>query len=262
MNYPLDKKTKKNKSTLIIFSILIFLILIFFRSSVWNGLSLASHAIFRPILISGNSISEKFSSIKYFFVSKNSLYFENENLKFKLSEQGVRMANYNSVLTENLALKEILGRKGEKQMTLSAILSKPNQSLYDTLVIDAGAKEGLQIGDTVFALGNIPIGRIAEIHDSFSKVILFSNSGEKTQVVISDANIFTEIVGRGGGNFEMITPADVTLLKDDQVVLPGINPYVLAIVQTIISDPRDSLTKAILTSPINIQELKFVEVTR
>jgi hypothetical protein len=91
-------------------------------------------------------------------------------------------------------------------------------------------------------------------------VVLFSNAGEKNQALISGGNIFMEIVGRGGGNFEMIVPKDFTLQKGDQVVMPGVNPYVLAIVETVISDPRDPFTKALLTSPVNIQELKFVEV--
>ncbi|MGH7249772.1 MAG: hypothetical protein ACREGC_02255, partial [Minisyncoccia bacterium] len=75
-------------------------------------------------------------------------------------------------------------------------------------------------------------------------------------------NIFMEVIGRGGGNFEMTLPKDVTLQKGDPVVLPGINPYVLAVTQSIISDPRDPFTKALLTSPVNIQELKFVQVVK
>jgi len=69
-----------------------------------------------------------------------------------------------------------------------------------------------------------------------------------------------ELVGRGGGNFEMTMPKNFILQKGDQVVLPGPYPYVLAIVEKIISDPRDLFTKALLVSPVNIQELKFVEV--
>jgi hypothetical protein len=77
---------------------------------------------------------------------------------------------------------------------------------------------------------------------------------------LSGKDVFLEIVGRGGGNFEMIIPRDFIILKGDEVVLPGIVPYVVGIVETIISDPRDSFTKALLVSPVNIQELKFVEV--
>src|SRR3989344_1361435 len=178
-----------------------------------------------------------------------------------VNQDKIMMSNYNSILIENINLKEILGRKNEKTaMILAAVLSKPNQSPYDTIIIDAGTKQGLKTGDVIFALGNIPIGRVSNVYPNSSKVILFSNSGEKMQVVISGKDVFMEVVGRGGGNFEMILPRDFILVKGDQVVLPGITSYVLGIVETIISDPRDPFVKALLVSPANIQELKFVQV--
>lgn len=261
MSYLLDRKIKRKKFFYAVFLVIILLILFYFRLGIFNGLAYASHSLFSPILILGNNISEKVSNLGSFFVSKNSLYKQNENLKSELGQNKAIMANYNSVLAENIALKETLGRKSEKTaMTLAAILSKPNQSLYDTLIIDVGTQQGIKIKNIVFALGNVPIGRIAEIYLNSAKVILFSSSGEKTQVVVSSKNAFLEVVGRGGGNFEIILPRDFALVKGDQIILPGINPYVLAVVQTIISDPRDSFVKALLVSPVNIQELKFVQV--
>jgi len=55
-------------------------------------------------------------------------------------------------------------------------------------------------------------------------------------------------------------PRDFVLEKRTEIILPGITPYIVGIVETIISDPRDSFQKALLVSPVNIQELKFVEV--
>ncbi|MEK7089004.1 MAG: rod shape-determining protein MreC [Patescibacteria group bacterium] len=270
MSYLLDKKIKRNK--LLKYSILIVFLFIFiyFRFSVFNGLSYVSSIVFRPILILGNNIGGKLSNAGAYFYSKRSLLLENDDLKSKLNEQEARIANYNSILNENLKIKEILGRlpigqagKNEKaNMVLASILSKPNQSPYDTLIIDIGAKSGILVGQRVFALGNVPIGRIAEVYASSAKVILFSNPGEITEVVISGRDTFMQIVGRGGGNFEMILPRDFVLEKGTEVVLPGITPYTVGIVQTIISDPRDSYQKALLVSPVNIQELKFVEVER
>jgi len=175
----------------------------------------------------------------------------------------VEMANYNSILDDNSKMEEILGRKNAKaNIVLAGILSKPNQSPYDTLIIDAGANNGIAPGQRVFALGNVPIGRIAEVYSNSAKVILYSNPGEQTEVVISGKDTFMQIVGRGGGNFEMILPRDFVIENGTEVVLPGITPYTVATVQTIISDPRDSFEKALLASPVNIQELKFVEVEK
>jgi len=267
MSYLLDKKIKRKKFLYIGIFIFIFFIVFYFRVNIWNGLSYVSHQTFRPVLVAGNYTGEKFSSFSSYFLSKNSLYNENKNLKSKLNENKAFMSNYNSILAENILLKEILGRssamagKDEKSaMILSAILVKPNQSLYDTLVIDAGEGKGLKTGDMVFAFGNVPIGYVSDVYSDSSKVILFSNSGEKTNAIVSNGNVFSEIVGRGGGNFEMILPRDFTPIKGDEVVLPGIKSYVLGIVETIISDPRDPFIKALLISPVNVQELKFIEV--
>jgi len=220
-----------------------------------------SQGIFRPVLIVGNNVFEKLGSFGAYFVSKNSLSIENENLKSQIKESEADRANYASVVAENVSLKETFGRKDPKvNMTLATILSKPNQSLYDTLTIDVGIKQEIKIGDMVFAIGNIPIGRVDAVYENSSKVILFSSAGEKTQAIVSNKNVFMELVGRGGGNFEMILPRDFILQKGDQVVLPGISTYILALVETTISDPRDPFTKVLLSSPVNIEELKFVEV--
>ena len=253
---------KKKKFLAVLFFAFIFFVLFYFRSDIWSGLSSVSHKIFRPVLVLGNNLGEKLKNLNSFFISKNSLYLQNKDLQIKLAELEMQNLNYNSVLAENASLKEILGRKNEKtDLILSAILTKPNRSVYDTLIIDAGEKKGIKVQDLVYALGNIPIGRVSLVYDDSAKVTLFSNPGEKTPVVAA-GDIFMEVVGRGGGNFEMTIPANFRLIKGDQVSLPGLNSPVLAVVETIISDPRDSSTKALLVSPVNIQELKFVEVKK
>lgn len=262
MSYLLNKKTKRRKLLYIAFGVFILLILIYFRFNIFNALSYASHAVFRSVLIFGNNAGEKLSNTGSFFCSKKALLLENENLKSQLNEISARVSNYNSILDENIKIKEIFGRAMGIQMTLAGILSKPNRSVYDTLIIDAGVNQNIVAGQKVFALGNVPIGRIAKVYANSSKVILFSNPGEKTDVIIPSKNVFMQAIGRGGGNFEMILPRDFVLERGNEVVLPGIMPYVLCIVETIISDPRDSFQKALLVSPVNIQELKFVEVER
>lgn len=261
MNYLLDKKTKKKKFSKIALGVFFLIILIYFRSGVSGGLSLLSHTVFRPALVAGNTLGEKFTNLGAYFTSKYSLFLENKILKTQVISEETRMANYTSLLAENEDLKEILKRKKETtSMILGAILAKPNQSPYDTLVIDVGEKQGIKTQSLVFAQGNIPIGRIAETYPNSSKVVLFSSSGEKMQAILSSKNIFMELIGRGGGNFEMVIPRDLALEKGEQLVMIGISPYLLAVVETIISDPRDSFIKALLVSPVNIQEIKFVEV--
>lgn len=260
MSYLLDKKIQRRKQATIFF-IIAFFVLFYFRGSVFYGLSFASSTVFSPFLSLKNNTVVKFGEWSSYFNSKNSLTKEIEDLKLKLTDSEARMQNYSVLLDENENLKEILGRKNEGlTFILSVILGRSNQSPYDTLIIDAGNKEGVVVGAEVFAFGNIPIGRVDAVYADSSKVVLFSNSEERTSVYINDA--LFDLVGRGGGNFELILPRDFILEKGAHAVLPGIVPHVVATVVSTISDPRDSFKKVLLTSPINISELKFVQIEK
>lgn len=263
MSYLQDKKIKNKKTWTAVLGFLLLVVMFYFRTSVFGGLSYISNTIFRPVIVVGNSAGSKFSNLFSFFYSKNSLVAENNILKQQIEEKDATMANYNSLLDENNQLKDILGRKKEQvNLFLAAILAKPNQSPYDTLLIDAGKNQNISVGNLVFALGNVPIGRVSEVDATSSKVVLFSNPGEKTEIVIEGRNVFMSIVGRGGGNFEMVVPRDFSIDKGVSVALPGMTTSPVGTVASIITDPRDAFTKALLVSPVNIFELKFVEVAK
>ena len=263
MNYRLDKKNKNNRIKIIIITIIILSFLIYFRSKVYSALSNTSMTIFRPVLVLGDNVGNRFKNISSFFYSKKSLLLENNNLKIQLAEKQAAMANYNGIMDDNSKMMEILGRKNENNnLVVSAILSKPNHSPYDTIIIDIGADKNIAVDDIVFACGNIPNGRVSTIYEHSSKIVLFSTPGESTQVVVPDKDVFMQIIGRGGGNFEMILPRDFIIEPGTEVNLPGITPYVIGTVANIISDPRDVFTKALLVSPVNVQELEFVEVQK
>ncbi len=263
MSYLLDKKEKRKKIINAVLCIIFLILFFYFRNSVSKGFSYVSQGIFRPFLVIGNGTKQKWNGTIAYFESKRNLDRENQNLRTKLAEQEAKMTDYNFLSQELSDLQSTMGRKNEKaNFILAAILSKPNKSPYDTLLIDAGENLNIKSGDLVLAKGDVPIGRIGEVYPSLSKVILFSNPKEKTQVVVSGKNTTMEIVGRGGGNFEMILPRDFNLQKGETVNLLGIFPYTVAVAETVISDPRDAYTKALLKSPVNIQELNFVEIVK
>jgi len=263
MSYLLDKKLKKRKILYITISIVFLISLFYFRVGLSSRLSNLSHYFFRPLLVFGNNISNGFSNAGSFFSFKKNIISENESLKKELDQINARIINYDSVLDENLKLKEILGRKREdRKMAVATILTKPNRSPYDTLIIDLGKNQEVQESQRVFALGNIPIGKISETYANSSKVILYSNPEEKTEVIVSGKDTFIEAIGRGGGNFEIILPKDFNLENGTDILLPGINSYILGTVVKTISDPRDAFGKVLIASPINIQNLKFVEVEK
>ena len=258
------RSAKKNKRRLYKILLIIVVIFLLFYLSTWifKGFSKASHSVFRPVSVVGSRISDRFKNMSYVWTSKAKLLQENEDLKSRKAEVEARIANYESVIDENIKLKEILRREDlSRDLVLAVILSKPNRSPYDTLILDVGVSHGIKVDDVVFAYGDIPIGKVVEVFNNSSKVILFSTSGELTNALISGTDTYFDLRGRGGGNFEMVLPRDFELEVDTDVLLPDINPLVVAKVQAIISDPRDPYKKALLSSPVNIQSLRLVQVS-
>ncbi|MEK7175344.1 MAG: rod shape-determining protein MreC [Patescibacteria group bacterium] len=285
MSFLLDKKIKRNKFLKIIFVVIFLLFLFYFRFSFFNKLSYTTHFIFQPVLVFGNHLNYKILNLSFFFQSKKNLLLENQNLKSELGVTAGKLLNHNSILDENLKLKEILNRatsvnskildrsvraeflgtpknSATDSVILATILAKNDQSFYNTLIVDIGLDKGITEGDLVFALGNIPIGKISSVYKNSSKVILFSSPGEEIEGIISGKDILVTLVGRGGGNFEITLPRDFVVENKTEVALPGIFPYVVAIVESKISDPRDSFQKLLLISPVNIHQIKFLQVQK
>ncbi len=261
MSYLHDRK-KRNKKIRNIFLVFLFLSLLFyFRSPILNTLSSGSNIILKPFFMLTNNIGTRMHNFSVLFNSKQSLLKENEDLKNTINENQAKVSEHDSLLKENQELKEILGRIDEnKDFVLATIIKKPG--IFDTLLLDVGESNGVKQGDLVFAYGNIPIGYISEVYNKSSSVNLFSKNGEKTNVILDSKDIYLELIGRGGGNFEIILPRDLSVEKGENFLLTNIKTYVIAKVESIISDPRDSFQKALLVSPINTNQLKFVEVER
>ena len=60
----------------------------------------------------------------------------------------------------------------------------------------------------------------------------------------------------------MTVPKDLSVPNGVAVVLPGLSSKILAIVVDTITDAKDPTNKIILKSPLNIQELKWVQILR
>jgi rod shape-determining protein MreC len=263
MSYLKDRRNRNKKIRKIIVILIIFSFLFYFRGPIWSGVSFVGNVITRPVLKLFSNIGDNFEYFALRFEDKKDLHEENKELKEKIAKIEIKMIEHDYLLQENESLKETLNRLPEnKEFILASVLMRPKLVLFDDLIIDAGAKEGIEEGKLVFAYGNVPVGRVDEVYPKSAKVKLFSNSGTITDVYVSTDNIAIELIGRGGGNFKIILPKDLMLKKGDLALLPGLSNYPIAKVETIANDPRDPYSKALLSSLINIQELKFVEVEK
>jgi len=261
MNYPLkscnfeDRKRKSQKRILVVTVILILIILII----VFTPLRSVLFSIAEPVWKTKNFLLN--SNFFQYFKFKQSLINERTALEQKLFMTGSLIALNETLQAENDNLKDLLGRKEIKgKSILSAVLVKPPQIPYDTLIIDIGEEDNVKVGDKVIANANVYIGEISEVQKNSSKVIMYSTPGYKLSVVLGIGSVTVEAVGIGGGNFNIFLPREIEVKEGDTIVIPSITANIFGIVEKIKFDDKDSVQTVLFKSPVNISELNFVEV--
>lgn len=258
-----DKKQIAGKKRLIRNFIFLIIFLVLASLGIFASTSPLVHYIGRPIWKTKTAIVSNLENVGYVVRTKSSVYKENENLLNENRDLKSSMIDYQILKDENIALKETLGRKPiNKNLILSNILTKPNYSPYDTITIDIGSDSGLSVGDVVYSNALLPLGEVGAVYTNTSLVTLYTNPGQVTEAMIEGTNTSVELVGRGGGNFEMSIPVDLPFTKGALVYLPNLETQIIAVMQDVISLPNDPVKKVILSSPVNVQSLKWVFVER
>lgn len=255
-----DKKRIAKRKNIIRNLIILGVLLIVAITGILSWSGKLFNSIGRPIWKAENSV---IGTTNYLVRTKASVYAENDVLKKDNENIKNQMIDYQILKSENEQLKELLGRVPSKyNFTLANILAKPNSSPYDTIIIDIGNNLGVTEGLQVYADGNMPIGEIGKVYSGSSLVMLYSNPGQVTEAMLEGTNTSVELIGRGGGNFEMTVPLDLPADNGKLVVLPSAQSEILAVIDALLSVPTDPVKKVLLRSPVNIQSLKWVQVKR
>jgi cell shape-determining protein MreC len=192
--------------------------------------------------------------------SKYGLEVENQKLKDEIAARDAAALELDTLKSENESLKNTLGRTGKAQVTLGVIISRPPVSLYDTLVLDIGTNDGIKVGDKVYASGDVLIGDIAEVYSSESKVSLYSTPGRITPVLVGTSTIAASAMGKGGGNFVIKLPVSTKVVQGAVITIPHIRVHTFGVIDAIQVDSSDSLQTILFRSPVNVNQLQFVEV--
>lgn len=265
-NYLLHHKEKKQGLFTKVFlailaiAVIIFIVRFFFP----NTLTSTGQFISSPFWKAKNSSVEGVVNSTQLLRSKRSLIFENDNLKNEIKETEFKLLGFESLKQENESLKELLGRGvlNIEDTVLGAVLARPNISPYDTFIIDIGSGHKILKDDDVFVYGNVYIGKVDEVFKNTSTVKLFSSPGEITQVSIGLQNISANAKGRGGGNFIVELPRGTEVEKGDIVTIPGIDIKLFAVVEEIESRPSDPFITILFKNPVNINDIKWVQVVK
>lgn len=241
--------------------VLVFVILLIIpvtKNAIGRGVGFFT----KPLLSVHTGTVSVWHNVRFFFKSKQTLVRQNTELTEQLAEARAIVLDRGILLDENQKLKELLDRRVVHDVVLATILNRPNKTAYDTMLLDVGEKNGVKVGARVFAYGTIPVGTIASVSGNTSMVTLFTTPGQKIEALIAGTDTSVTLLGRGGGTFEVVIPEGVVVSSGTEFVLPSLEPLLVGVAEKVISGPKDPAQTIVVRSPVNIYQLKWLQIAK
>jgi cell shape-determining protein MreC len=195
--------------------------------------------------------------------SKKTILANNNLLKAKIQEYEAQSVELQSLRDENQKLRAELSYISNPSEFIGAqVIAKPSQSLFNTLIIDQGSNAGIKVGQLVTVQGSIGLGTISSVSSKTATVELFTGPQFSGDLVMRNQNITVPAIGKGSGNFEIHIPREIKVIDGDILEFPDRPSIAVGVVKSIIFDARDPFQTILARIPVNVQELRFVEVVK
>jgi len=172
----------------------------------------------------GDGLSDFFGSIS----EGKKIWQENEELKLKIQDLTAENVSFMALKNENDSLKKALSLDLGKEFKLSFAQIISKDISQDFILVDKGLKNNIEKGMPVITEQKVLVGRIYEVYDWFSKVILISNKDSSFDAQISGQDISGVVKGRGSLSLYLdFVAREEEVKKDDLVIttsLSGVFP--------------------------------------
>jgi rod shape-determining protein MreC len=236
----------------------------------FNGIRSFFLGITLPIQKSFSLTAEKVYLFKEVIISIGKIKNENrqlieENLKLKAeSVRNTSIARENEELCKQLNIIP----KGKFNLEASRIVARSGYDNNNWALIDKGKSNGIEKGMSVVVGESILVGKVGEVFRSTAKIVFINDKS----VGVNVEAVETGAVGMVKGDYGLGLIMDVVLQTDnlkigDKVVTSNISqevPSGLLVGEIKEIDPakNDLFQKAIIVSPVNFNELKFVFIIK
>lgn len=180
-------------------------------------------------------------------------------LREELAQANAALADRTLLYRENLDLKARLGRTPAQERVVAAVLQSPPWTPYDTLLVDAGEAQGVEVGNYVSAGASAFIGIVTEVYTSTARVELLSAPGASYHAFLN-GTLPVVVEGQGGGSMQFVVPAGTPVKRGDTVSLPGMFGGVTALVSAVDEPEGASFVSVYTRLPVNLADVRFIEL--
>lgn len=262
-------KQNESPTTIFIISIAIIILLIILHIfGILKPVEGIIVKIFSPFQKYTYSIGNRFSGTIRFFTSIKDLKKENKKLNEKVNKLTFESSKLIFLKKENKQLREQLGLVKKEEFNLAAvnIIGQDPNNLVQFINIDKGSKDKIKENQPVIVSNNFLIGKITEVTPASSKVILITDSHNKVNAQIQEADANGIVKGEHGlGLIMEMIPQNKIIKRGDKVITSGIGnefPVGLYIgqVEEINTTDNELFQKARISPSIDFKTLKVAFV--
>lgn len=141
---------------------------------------------------------------------------ENRVLRNALLVSGARVARLQAAAAENSRLRGLLdaAERGGLDVQLAPILDIDLDPTRQRLVLDAGSRDGVTVGQSVIDAGGL-VGQIIAVRPSNATVLLLTDPDHAVPVIVARSGV--RLVAYGRGRSDRLQLANIPLSSDVQV---------------------------------------------
>lgn len=157
--------------------------------------------------------------------TRNQLAAENRRLRNTLLVSSARLARLQAATADNARLRDLLGavERGGLDVQLAPILDLDLDPTRQRLVLDAGGRDGVSVGQVVIDAGGV-LGQIIAVTPMHSTVLLLTDPDHALPVAVVRNGV--RLVAYGTGHADRLRLASIPLSSDvkvgDLVVTSGL----------------------------------------
>ena len=224
------RKTKKTGMAGVIITIVILILIVIFSNIKINNISLleSSAGVFiMPIQNGLTYFKNWISGNNTFFTDISNLKEENAKLKEKNSQLEQSLRELEIIKSENDTLKEYVNLKDkytEYETIPADVINKDISNYNDTLIINVGSNQGIEINMAVIADQGL-VGHIISVTPETSKVQTIVDTASTISCTITTSR--DNVIARGTLEQESILkatyiPTSATVLQGDKIETSGL----------------------------------------
>lgn len=149
--------------------------------------------------------------------TRNRLADENRVLRNALLISGARVARLQAASAENAHLRELLGaagRNGGLDVQLAPVLDIDLDPTRQRLLLDAGARDGAAVGQSVIDAGGL-VGQVIAVQAGTSTVLLLTDPDHAVPVMVARSGV--RLLAYGTGRSDRLALANIPLSADVRV---------------------------------------------